>query len=214
MVCGGLAGRFLGSGELSARGDLFNSAQLFFALRHVCESLPLHSRCCSRRLHTWLLRNRCILQYVYSRIRHGLVLSALRRKLLVRVSLYLWSRCSVYVEFRIGLEHHDRRRLHQLLPLLLSVVGTLGLLRALLLGAGLGSRLRGLCWYERIRPMGQYRLREYSRRLGESLQWKLWCGKPSHFPVRATRHCWCSRARCELQRLYWQHSGWAWSRLV
>src|SRR5437899_5371021 len=102
-----------------------------------------------------------------------MVLSALCWKLLVWSSLYLRSRCSIYVEFRLGLEHYDRCRLHQLLPVLLSVVGTLGALRTLLLGAGLGSRLWGLRRRERIRPLGQYGVREYTGCLGESLQREL-----------------------------------------
>src|SRR5258708_21463732 len=140
----------MGSGQLSARGDLLNSAELFFALRHLCKSLPLHTGGCSRRLHTWLLRHGRVFQYLYSCVRYRVVLSALCWKLLVWSSLYLRSRCSIYVEFGVGLEHHDRCRLHQLLPILLSVVGTLGVLRPLLLGAGLGGRI---WWLRRHEPI-------------------------------------------------------------
>src|SRR5258705_12876497 len=59
----------------------------------------------------------------------------IRRTVLVWSALHLRSRRGLYVEFGDGLEHYDRCRLHLRLSLLLSVVGAVGLLRGLLLGA-------------------------------------------------------------------------------
>ena len=113
-------------------------------------------------LHPRLLRHGRVFHHKYGRVWHRLVLSALRRQLLVRSALYLWGRSGLYVEFGNGLEHHDRcRLLLRLSLLLLSVVGAMGLLRALLLGSGLGLRLRRIRQRKRIRPLGQYCLRQY-----------------------------------------------------
>ena len=122
-------------------------------------------------------------------LRHRLVLSALYRLLLVWSTLYLRSWRGLYVEFGNGLEHHDRCRLYVRLSVLLSLVGAVGLLRSLLLGAGLGIRLRRLCQRERIWTLGQYRLRGYRSCVGESLHRKLWWGKPNHLPEHTTWYC-------------------------
>ena len=132
-----------------------DSSQFLSALRHLCEGIPLHAGCCLPGLHSRLLRNGRIFQYKYSCVRHGLLLSALYRQLLVWRALHLRSRRGLYVEFGDGLEHHDRRWLHRMaILIILSVVGAMGILRTLLLGTRLGIRVRRLCQRERIRSLG------------------------------------------------------------
>ena len=192
--------------------DLLDSSQFLSALRHLRQGVPLHAGCRIRGLHSRVLRHGRVFYHLYGCVRHGLVLSALCRQLLVWSTLHLRSWRSVHVEFGNGLEHHHRRRLHLWLSLLLSVVGTMGLLRSLLLGAGLGVRLRRLCRRECIRTLGEYRLRQYPGRLGESLHGELWCGKPNRFPKHATRHHGRCRSRRQYQHLHRQYRRGAWGR--
>ena len=195
----------MGSGNLSSGSDLLDSSEFLSALRHLRQGVSLHAGSRLRRLHPRLLRHRRVFHYHDGRLWHRLVLSALCRQLLVWSTLHLRSRRGLYVEFGHGLEHHDRCWLHLWLSVLLSVVGTVGLLRSLLLGSGLGIRLRRLCQRERIRTLGQYCLREYPCRLGESLHGELWWGKPNRFPEHATRHRGRSRSRRQYQCLHRQH---------
>src|ERR1700758_5472160 len=138
MVCWGDASWTVGCGNLSPIGDLLDSYQFLFALRHLCEGVPLHVGCCLRGLHPRVLRYSRIVYDLHGCLRDGLVLSALCRKLLVWSALHLWSRCGFYLVFGNRVESHDWSWLHLRLSLLLSLVGAVGLLRTLLLGPSLG----------------------------------------------------------------------------
>ena len=119
--------------------DLLDSSQFLSALRHLRQGVPLHAGCRLRGLHSRVLRNGRVFHPPTVVYGTGFVLSALRRQLLVWSALHLRSRRGVYVEFGYGLEHHDRRRLHLWLSLLLSVVGAMGILRTLAAGGRLGD---------------------------------------------------------------------------
>src|SRR5262245_58474902 len=122
MVCRPIAGWTLGRGEFGPTGYLRNSAQFPASLCNLRENLSLHTRRCLRRLHAWLLRYCRVFDHEYGCVRYWFLLPTLCWYLLVWSALHIRGRSCFHLEFRHGVESHDRGRLHLWLSLLLSLV--------------------------------------------------------------------------------------------
>src|SRR5215467_5197212 len=99
----------------------------------------------------------------------------------VRLALYVRRWRWIHLHDRLGLEFRVRLRLC-LLSRVLSLVGTDGILRVLLVPILRMGRLGWRCRCQRVRSLGQHRVLSYRRSLGKSIYRQLWCCNPGRVP--------------------------------